>query len=145
MHHSFRQHIRSTMCGIAALLFAGLLWAQDTPEQQEGRLPLDELRTFVEVMERIKTAYVEPIDDKTLLENAIKGMLANLDPHSAYLEPQAFQELQESTSGEFGGLGIEVGMENDLLKVISPIDDTPAFAAGIEAGDLILKIDVQPT
>lgn len=145
MHHSFRQHIRSTMCGIAALLFAGLLWAQDTPEQQEGRLPLDELRTFVEVMERIKTAYVEPIDDKTLLENAIKGMLANLDPHSAYLEPQAFQELQESTSGEFGGLGIEVGMENDLLKVISPIDDTPAFAAGIEAGDLILKIDGQPT
>ncbi len=110
-----------------------------------GSLPLDELRTFVEVLDRVKSAYVEPIDDKTLLENAIKGMLGNLDPHSAYLEPEAFQELQESTSGEFGGLGIEIGVEDSLLKVISPIDDTPAARAGIEAGDLILKIDGQPT
>lgn len=108
-------------------------------------LPLDELRTFAEVLDRIKSAYVEPIDDKTLLENAIKGMLSNLDPHSAYLEPEDFQELQESTSGEFGGLGIEVGQEDGLLKVISPIDDTPAARAGIEAGDLILRIDGQPT
>ena len=75
-------------------------------------LPLDELRTFAEVMDRIKAAYVEPVDDKTLLENAIKGMLSNLDPHSAYLGPEDFAELQESTSGEFGGLGIEVGTEN---------------------------------
>lgn len=108
-------------------------------------LPLDELRTFAEVLDRIKSAYVEPIDDKTLLENAIKGMLSNLDPHSAYLEPEDFQELQESTSGEFGGLGIEVGQEDGLLRVISPIDDTPAARAGIEAGDLILRIDGQPT
>jgi hypothetical protein len=75
-------------------------------------LPLDELRTFAEVMDRIKAAYVEPVDDKTLLENAIKGMLSNLDPHSAYLGPEDFAELQESTSGEFGGLGIEVGTED---------------------------------
>ena len=68
-------------------------------------LPLDELRTFAEVMDRIKSAYVEPVSDKTLLENAIKGMLSNLDPHSAYLEPEAFRDLQESTSGEFGGSG----------------------------------------
>ncbi|PWB32076.1 peptidase S41 [Pseudomonas sp. SDI] len=108
-------------------------------------LPLDELRTFAEVMDRIKAAYVEPVDDKTLLENAIKGMLSNLDPHSAYLGPEDFKELQESTSGEFGGLGIEVGMEDGFVKVVSPIDDTPASRAGIEAGDLIVKIDGAPT
>ncbi|MBS7327117.1 MAG: S41 family peptidase [Thiopseudomonas sp.] len=126
------------------LLFSSLLHAQ-TPAAPEGDLPLDELRTFVEVMDRIKSVYVEPVDDKTLLENAIKGMLANLDPHSAYLNADAFQDLQEATSGEFGGLGLEVGMEGEQLSVISPIDDTPAFAAGIEAGDLILKIDGQLT
>ena len=108
-------------------------------------LPLEELRTFAEVMDRIKAAYVEPVDDKTLLENAIKGMLSNLDPHSAYLEPEAFAELQESTSGEFGGLGIEVGTEDGFIKVVSPIDDTPASKAGIQPGDLIVKIDGQPT
>ncbi|MFF7707505.1 S41 family peptidase [Pseudomonas sp. NPDC007930] len=108
-------------------------------------LPLDELRTFAEVMDRIKAAYVEPVDDKTLLENAIKGMLSNLDPHSAYLGPEDFAELQESTSGEFGGLGIEVGVEDGFVKVVSPIDDTPASRAGIQAGDLIVKINGQPT
>ncbi|MGE6794034.1 S41 family peptidase [Pseudomonas guineae] len=108
-------------------------------------LPLDELRTFAEVMDRIKSAYVEPVSDKTLLENAIKGMLSNLDPHSAYLEPDAFRDLQESTSGEFGGLGIELGSEDGFLKVVSPIDDTPASAAGIQPGDLIVKINGQPT
>ncbi|MGL4317250.1 MAG: S41 family peptidase [Pseudomonas sp.] len=114
-------------------------------ETGKAPLPLDELRTFAEVMDRIKAAYVEPVDDKTLLENAIKGMLSNLDPHSAYLEPEAFAELQESTSGEFGGLGIEVGMEDGFLKVVSPIDDTPASRAGIQPGDLIIKLDGQPT
>lgn len=114
-------------------------------EDAKAPLPLDELRTFAEVMDRVKSAYVEPVDDKTLLENAIKGMLSNLDPHSAYLEPEDFAELQESTSGEFGGLGIEVGMEDSFLKVVSPIDDTPASRAGIQPGDLIVKIDGQPT
>jgi carboxyl-terminal processing protease len=108
-------------------------------------LPLEELRTFAEVMDRIKSAYVEPVSDKTLLENAIKGMLSNLDPHSAYLGPEDFRDLQESTSGEFGGLGIEIGTEDGFIKVVSPIDDTPASAAGIQPGDLIIKIDGQPT
>ena len=135
--------------GLCLALAAGGAFAQNaTPgaiPSSRAQLPLDELRTFAEVLDRIKSAYVEPVDDKTLLENAIRGMLSNLDPHSAYLDPQAFQELQESTSGEFGGLGIEVGMEDGFIRVVSPIDDTPASRAGIEAGDLIVRIDGQPT
>jgi carboxyl-terminal processing protease len=110
----------------------------------QGLLPLNELRTFADVFDRIKQAYVEDVDDKTLLENAIKGMLTELDPHSAYLEPEAYQDLQISTTGEFGGLGIEVGMEDGFVKVITPIDDTPAQKAGVMAGDLIIKLDDTP-
>ncbi|OEC36737.1 carboxyl-terminal processing protease [Pseudomonas cuatrocienegasensis] len=142
--------LTSLALAIALLGATPLLQADQTPTatdvtSEKAPLPLDELRTFAEVMDRIKSAYVEPVSDKTLLENAIKGMLSNLDPHSAYLEPEAFLELQESTSGEFGGLGIEVGTEDGFIKVISPIDDTPASAAGIQPGDLIVKIDDQPT
>ncbi len=122
-------------------LVMGPAQAQD---QAAAPLPLNELRTFAEVLERIRAAYVEPVDDATLLDNAIRGMLEGLDPHSAYLEPEAFRGLQDSTSGQFGGLGIEVGQEDGFIKVISPIDDTPAARAGIEAGDLIVKIDDQP-
>lgn len=107
-------------------------------------LPLDEIRTFTEVFQKIKNDYVEEVDDKTLLENAIRGMLAGLDPHSNYLDAKAYQGLQEGTRGEFGGLGIEVGMENGYVKIISPIDDTPAQRAGIQAGDLIIKMDNTP-
>ncbi|MBE0482515.1 MAG: S41 family peptidase [Bacterioplanes sp.] len=107
-------------------------------------LPLNELRTFTEVFERIRSFYVEPVDDKTLLEYAIKGMLSELDPHSAYLEPEDFSDLQENTSGKFGGLGIEVGMEDGLIRVVSPIDDTPAQQAGILSGDLIISLDQEP-
>ncbi|MDP7408646.1 MAG: S41 family peptidase, partial [Luminiphilus sp.] len=102
------------------------------------------VRMFTEALDRIRMAYVEEIDDKTLLENAIRGMLAGLDPHSAYMAGQEYDALQETTSGEFGGLGIEVGRENGYIKVISPIDDTPADRAGIEAGDLIIQIDNKP-
>ncbi|NWL76748.1 peptidase S41 [Pseudomonas taiwanensis] len=145
---------RLTSLAMALALLGGapqLLAAEEpatlpaTAVNGKAPLPLDELRTFAEVLDRIKSAYVEPVDDKTLLENAIKGMLSNLDPHSAYLEPEDFQELQESTSGEFGGLGIEVGTEDGFVKVVSPIDDTPASKAGIQPGDLIVKIDGQPT
>ena len=97
-------------------------------------LPLDEVRMFTEALDRIRMAYVEEIDDKTLLENAIKGMLSGLDPHSAYMAGSDYDVLQETTTGEFGGLGIEVGREDGYIKVISPIDDTPADRAGIEAG-----------
>lgn len=107
-------------------------------------LPLDELRTFTEVFAKIKSDYVEPVEDKTLLEYAIRGMLSGLDPHSSFLDTGAFQELQIGTSGEFGGLGLEVGMENGLVKVISPIDDTPASRGGVQAGDLIIRLDDVP-
>ncbi len=104
-------------------------------------LPLKELRTFTEIFERIKAAYVEPVDDAELLESAIKGMLSGLDPHSNYLDPEAFKDLRVSTSGEFGGLGIEVGMEDGFVRVVAPIDDTPAQRAGVMAGDMIIKLD----
>lgn len=113
-------------------------------KDKPGPLPLNELNTFTEVFSNIKNNYVEPVDDKTLLDNAIRGMLAGLDPHSAYLDSEEFEELQVGTTGEFGGLGIEVGMEDGFVKVISPIDDTPAQKAGIESGDLIIRLDETP-
>lgn len=107
-------------------------------------LPYEELRAFSEIFGRVKTDYVEAVSDKKLLEDAIRGMLAGLDPHSAYLDTEEFKELQESTTGEFGGLGIEVTMENGFVKVVSPIDDTPAQKAGVKAGDLIVKLNEKP-
>ena len=123
-----------TLLGLGALL----------PASHAEELPLDELRSFTEVFARIKNDYVEKVDDKLLLENAIRGMLEGLDPHSSYLDEEAYKDLQEGTSGEFGGLGIEVGMEDGFIKVISPIDDTPAAHAGIMAGDLIIRLDETP-
>jgi carboxyl-terminal processing protease len=106
-----------------------------------GPLPVEELRAFTEVFGRIKSDYVEPVEDKKLITEAISGMLTGLDPHSSYLDQDAFRELQVGTQGEFGGLGIEVGMEEGFVKVISPIDDSPAARAGIKPGDLIVKLD----
>ncbi|MCK5720733.1 MAG: S41 family peptidase [Thiomargarita sp.] len=113
-------------------------------DRYNNSLPLEELRTFTEVFQRIKTDYVEEVDDKTLLENAIHGMLNGLDPHSNYLNAESFNEIRIGTTGKFGGLGIEVGMENGFVKVISPIDDTPAKRAGIQAGDLVIRLDDTP-
>jgi len=107
-------------------------------------LPYEELRMFTEVFGRIKRDYVEPVSDKKLLEDAIKGMLSGLDPHSAYLDTEQYKELREGTTGQFGGLGIEVTMENGFVKVVSPIDDTPAERAGIKAGDLVVRLDEKP-
>ncbi|MCF8015601.1 MAG: S41 family peptidase [Chromatiaceae bacterium] len=117
--------------------------AEPEAEEPEG-LPLDELRVFPEVFGRIKSDYVERVDDRELLASAIRGMLAGLDPHSAYLDPDQYQDLQVGTTGEFGGLGIEVGMKDGFVEVIAPIDDTPAQRAGIQAGDLIVRIDDKP-
>jgi carboxyl-terminal processing protease len=107
-------------------------------------LPIEELRAFTEVFGAIKTNYVEPVEDKKLITEAINGMLTGLDPHSSYLDAEAFRELQVGTQGQFGGLGIEVGMEDGFVKVISPIEDTPAHKAGIKPGDLIIKLDDTP-
>ncbi|MBQ0728739.1 MAG: S41 family peptidase [Thalassolituus oleivorans] len=148
--HLLRPILFSLGCTLA--FQAGAETADDTstPEQVkaattlQGQLPLQELRNFTEIFERIRSAYVEEIDDKTLFDYAIKGMLTSLDPHSAYLQEDAFTDLQETTSGKFGGLGIEVGMENGLIRVITPIDDTPAEKAGIRAGDFIVTLDDEP-
>jgi C-terminal peptidase prc len=104
-------------------------------------LPLDELRTFTEVYARIKSDYVETIDDKKLLEYSIQGMLSGLDPHSSYLDADSFKDVRVETEGQFGGLGIEVTMETGFVKVVSPIEDTPAATAGLKPGDLIIRLD----
>lgn len=156
--------LRSAILAACFISLPGLAFAQDNPSDNtqllegiqdgerveitlpdpEKQLPLDDLRKFTEVFSRIKAAYVEEVDDRQLLESAIKGMLSDLDPHSTYLAPEDYEELEESTSGEFGGLGIEVGMENGFIKVIAPIDDTPAQQAGVQSGDLIIKLDEKP-
>jgi carboxyl-terminal processing protease len=114
------------------------------PVTDNETLPYEDLRTFTEIFGRIKRDYVEPVTDKKLLEDAVRGMLSGLDPHSAYLVAEEYQELKEGTTGQFGGLGIEVTMENGFIKVVSPIDDTPAQKAGIKTGDLIIKLDDKP-
>src|SRR3954466_13215973 len=117
---------------------------QAIADLKRGPLPIEELRAFTEVFGAIKTNYVEPVEDKKLITEAINGMLTGLDPHSSYLDAEAFKELQVGTQGQFGGLGIEVGMEDGFVKVISPIEDTPAFKAGVKPGDLIIKLDETP-
>ena len=139
-----KRNVPALLLGLAlgALLTLGQGVFADRNEQQT--LPLEDLRTFSEIFAKVKSDYVEPIEDKTLLEHAIRGMLSGLDPHSAYLIPEDYQDLQAGTSGEFGGLGIEVGMENGFVKVIAPIDDTPAQQAGVQAGDLVIRLDETP-
>jgi carboxyl-terminal processing protease len=109
--------------------------------KEDQLIPFEDLQAFTEVFSKVKADYVESVDDKKLIEDAIRGMLSGLDPHSSYLNTSEFTELKVGTTGQFGGLGIEVGMENGFVKVISPIDDTPAFRAGIQASDLIIKLD----
>ena len=140
----FTRSITWLLAGGAIGVFLAVGQGVLAERHSEGTLPLEDLRTFTEVFARIKNDYVEPVEDKALLENAIRGMLSGLDPHSSYLIPDDYQELQAGTSGEFGGLGIEVGMEDGFVKVIAPIDDTPAKRAGVEAGDLVIRLDDTP-
>ncbi len=117
---------------------------QAIAQRDRSPLPIEELRAFTEVFGAIKSNYVEPVEDKKLISEAINGMLTGLDPHSAYLDADAFKELQVGTQGQFGGLGIEVGMEDGFVKVVSPIEDTPAYRAGVKPNDLIVKLDDTP-
>ena len=127
--------------GAAIILDMGVLAERDEPKEALAPLPLNELRSFTEVFSRIKSDYVEPVEDKKLLEDAVQGMLAGLDPHSAYLDADSFKDMRVETEGQFGGLGIEVTMENGFVKVVSPIEDTPAARAGVKPGDLIIRLD----
>ncbi len=128
-----------------AIVGGSLTLTQHVMGARSSELPLEQMRTFTDVFSRIKNDYVEEVSDEELLEYAIRGMLSGLDPHSAYLNTEEFNELRIGTTGEFGGLGIEVGLEDGFVKVVSPIDDTPAARAGIQSGDLIIRLDDTPT
>src|SRR5438093_1022730 len=143
MHNKFR-NIGLIFIGVIAGVLISLNFQAVADRAARTVLPIEELRAFTEVFGAIKTNYVEPVEDKKLITEAINGMLTGLGPHSAYLDQEAFKELQVGTQGQFGGLGIEVGMEDGFVKVISPIEDTPAFKAGIKPGDLIIKLDEMP-
>ncbi|HEU4645353.1 MAG TPA: S41 family peptidase [Burkholderiales bacterium] len=130
--------------GAVAGVLVSLNFQAVADRASRGPLPVEELRAFTEVFGAIKQNYVEEVADKKLITEAINGMLSGLDPHSAYLDADAFKELQVGTQGQFGGLGIEVGMEDGFVKVISPIEDTPAFRAGVKPGDLIIRLDDTP-
>lgn len=139
--------IRNPVLAATTALVIGIAVGLTTGAQanSETRLPIDEVRLMSQVLERIKQSYVEEVTDEELIEAAIEGMLTGLDPHSDYLTPEDFEDLRESTSGEFGGLGIEITLdETGFVRVVSPIDDTPAYEAGMQAGDLITQIDEAP-
>ncbi len=138
------QKLSLVLTGVIAGILISLNFSASADRSVLAPLPVEELRAFTDVFNAIKQGYVEPVEDRTLINHAISGMLSNLDPHSAYLDAEGFRELREGTQGEFGGLGIEVGMEDGFVKVVSPIEDTPAFRAGILAGDLTVKLDDTP-
>ena len=144
MHQKVRQ-ISLVSIGLVAGVCVSLGISAVAQRPSPEPLPLNELRQFTEVFGAIKNFYVEPVGDDKLFSGAISGMVSNLDPHSSYLDAEAFKELRVGTQGQFGGLGIEVGTEDGFVKVISPIEDTPAERAGVKAGDLIVKIDDKPT
>jgi len=149
MHHDFEELAMRNKLQQFGLIAVGVLlgvmislnFSAVAQKEAAQPLPIEELRAFTEVFGRVKSDYVEPVEDKKLITEAINGMLTGLDPHSAYLDQEAFKELQVGTQGEFGGLGIEVGMEDGFVKVVSPIDDSPASRANLKPGDLIVKLD----
>ncbi len=144
---NFTQNTLIWSLGLLAGVMLALGYSVHADRQAEktaASIPFEDIRSLSEVFGKIKDNYVEDVTDKELLENAIRGMLSGLDPHSTYLDKEAFQELRVGTTGEFGGLGIVVGMEDGFVKVISPIDDTPAQRAGIKSGDLIIRLDNKP-
>ena len=128
---------------VTAFYFS-IAWAQDETSRQNNEDTYRLLNLFGDVFERVRATYVDDITDKQLIESAITGMLTSLDPHSSYLNAENFKDMQVQTRGKFGGLGIEVTMENGLIRVVSPIDDTPAHRSGVQAGDLISHLDGKP-
>ena len=126
--------------GVLLGLAISLTYGVRAEREKVEAVPLKDLQTFVEILNRVKSDYVEPVEDKALLENAVRGMLNGLDPHSSYLDKEEFKDMNATTSGKFEGLGIEVQMRNGLVYVVSPIDDTPAAKAGVQPGDYIVKI-----
>jgi len=136
-----RKTITAMLAGVAIGAMVPMLVTTSTAQDNSARNTYEYLDLFGEIFERVRTSYVEDVDEQKLIEAAIDGMLASLDPHSAYLPPQNFEDMREQTRGEFGGLGIEVTMENGFVKVVAPIDETPASKAGLEAGDFVTHID----
>lgn len=134
--------LKRLLIGLAAAFCLGPLWVAHAGQAENGvRLPIEDLKIFAEIFGKIKSDYVEDIDDSQLLNDAIKGMLDGLDPHTVYLDPESFREMNIDTHGEFGGLGLEVTMENGVIRIVAPIDDTPAHKAGLKSGDLIISMD----
>src|SRR6202008_554500 len=142
--HTRLRNIGFMVVGAVAGVLISLNFQAIADRTTRTALPIEELRAFTEVFGAIKTNYVEPVEDKKLITEAINGMLTGLDPHSAYLDQEAFRDLQVGTQGQFGGLGIEVGMEDGFVKVVAPIDDSPAARANVKSGDLIVKLDDTP-
>ncbi|RJX33469.1 MAG: S41 family peptidase [Oxalobacter sp.] len=138
------KNISLVLIGMIAGIVLSMHLSAMAQKQADAPLPLEELRQLSDVFGLIKSDYVEPVEDKKLLMEAISGMVSSLDPHSAYLDKKALKELKEGTQGKFVGLGIEVGMEDGYVKVISPIEDTPAYRAGLKPGDLITRLDSTP-
>src|SRR6266498_2117236 len=134
---------KAGLIGLGAVLgvLLSLNFSAIAQREQKTPIPYEDLQLLSAVFGKIKSDYVEPVSDDKLIKEAINGMVRGLDPHSDFLDADAFKELQVSTQGRFGGLGIEVGVEDGIIKVVSPIEDTPAFRAGVKAGDLIVKID----
>ena len=134
--------LKRLLIGLAAAFCLGPLWVAHAGQAENAvQLPIEDLKIFAEIFGKIKSDYVEDIDDSQLLNDAIKGMLDGLDPHTVYLDPDSFREINIDTHGEFGGLGLEVTMENGVIRIVAPIDDTPAHKAGLKSGDLIISMD----
>ena len=136
-----RKTIMAMMAGVALGAMVPMMVTTVTAQDNSAKKTYEYLDLFGDIFERVRSSYVEEVDEQELIEAAIEGMLSSLDPHSSYLPPQNFEDMREQTKGEFGGLGIEVTMENGFVKVVAPIDDTPAAKAGLEAGDFVTHID----
>ncbi|MEM7213527.1 MAG: S41 family peptidase [Pseudomonadota bacterium] len=136
-----RKTMMAMMAGVAIGAMVPMMVSTVTAQDNSAKNTYEYLDLFGDIFERVRSSYVEEVDEQKLIEAAIEGMLTSLDPHSAYLPPQNFEDMREQTKGEFGGLGIEVTMENGFVKVVAPIDDTPAAKAGLEAGDFVTHID----